>query len=95
MTLITLKMFRKLISNTDHWKIEIIKFKHRKNLNRDSTVGSPSCHFVELLPGKWSLYMLDILPGPARALLLDGILEKGLQGQQHTDHILGGEHADV
>lgn len=62
---------------------------------KDSTVGSTSSHFVELLPGEWPLHMLDILPGPARALLLDGILEKGLQGQQHTDYILGGEHADV
>lgn len=61
----------------------------------DCTVGAPACHFVELLPGERPLHMLDVLPGPARALLLDGVLEKGLQGQQHTDHILGGEHADV
>lgn len=46
---------------------------------RESTIGSPSCHFVELLPGQWSLHMLDVLPGPARALLLNGVLEKGLQ----------------
>lgn len=62
---------------------------------KESTIGSPSCHLVELLPGERSLHVLDILPGPARALLLDGVLEKGLQGQQHTDHVLGGEHADV
>lgn len=50
---------------------------------------------MELLPGEWPLHMLDVLPGPARALFLDGVLEKGLQGQQHTDHVLGGQHADV
>ena len=60
-----------------------------------STVGSPSCHLVELLPGEWPLHVLDVLPGPARALLLDGVLEEGLQGQQRTDHVLGGQHADV
>lgn len=71
--------------------------KHQKECKqgKESTVGSPSCHLVELLPGEGSLHMLNVLPGPARALLLDGVLEKGLQGQQHTDHILGGEHADV
>lgn len=61
----------------------------------ECTIGPPSRHLVELLPRERPLHMLDILPGPARALLLDGILEKGLQGQQHTDHVLGGEHADV
>lgn len=50
---------------------------------------------MELLPGERSLHVLDVLPGPARALLLDGVLEKGLQGQQCTDHVLGGQHADV
>ena len=75
-------------------------FTEEKNLKERqqgerSTVGSPSCHLVELLPGEWSLHVLDVLPGPARALLLDGVLEKGLQGQQCTDHVLGGQHADV
>lgn len=50
---------------------------------------------MELLPGEWSLHVLDVLPGPSRPLLLDGILEKGLQGEQHAHHVLGGEHADV
>jgi hypothetical protein len=44
---------------------------------------------MELLPGERPLHMLDVLPGPARALLLDGILQEGLQGQQHAHHILG------
>lgn len=64
-------------------------------LARDTTVGPTSCHLVELLPGEWSLHVLDVFPGPARTLLLDGVLEKGLQGQQHPNHILGGQHADV
>lgn len=50
---------------------------------------------MELLPGEWPLHMLDVLPGPSRPLLLDGVLEKGLQGEQHAHHVLGGEHADV
>lgn len=53
------------------------------------TIGPASCHLMELLPGERSLHMLDVLPGPACALLLDSILQKGLQGQQHAHHILG------
>lgn len=50
---------------------------------------------MELLPGERSLHVLDVLPGPSCPLLLDGVLEKGLQGEQHAHHVLGGEHADV
>lgn len=50
---------------------------------------------MELLPGEWSLHVLDVLPGPARPLLLDGVLQKGLQREQHAHHVLGGQHADV
>lgn len=81
-------------SNSNYFLMEWKNEKAFKQ-GKESTIGPPSCHFVELLPGEWSLHMLDVLPGPARAFLLDGILEKGLQGQQHTDHILGGKHADV
>lgn len=44
---------------------------------------------MELLPGKWALNVLDVFPGPPCPLFLDGILQEGLQGEQHADHILG------
>lgn len=50
---------------------------------------------MELLPGEWSLHVLDVLPGPSCPLLLDGVLEKGLQREQHAHHVLRGEHADI
>lgn len=53
------------------------------------TVGTSPSHFMELLPGKWTLNMLDVFPSPPCSLFLDGILQEGLQGQQHADHILG------
>lgn len=52
------------------------------------TVGPTPRHLVELLPGEGPLHVLDVLPGPACALLLDSILQEGLQGQQHAHHVL-------
>lgn len=59
------------------------------------TVGASPSHLMELLPGEWTLNMLDVFPGPSCSLFLDGILQERLQRQQHTDHILGRQHAHV
>lgn len=55
------------------------------------TVGAPSSHLVELLPGEGSLNA----PGAHRPLLLDGILEYRLEGEQHPQHVLRAQSTDV
>ena len=55
------------------------------------TVGPPSRHLVELLPGEGPLDA----PGPHRPLLLDGVLEHRLQGHEHPQDVLGAEGAGV
>lgn len=59
------------------------------------TVGASPSHFMELLPGKRTLNVLDVFPGPPCSLFLDGILQEGLQRQQHADHILGRQSAHL
>lgn len=80
-------------------KIQYIANIYCRYVNKECpwwlTVGSPAGHLVELLPCEWTLDMLDVLPGPARTFFLDCVLEEGLQGQQHTHHVLGRQNTDV
>lgn len=55
------------------------------------TVGASPSHFVELLPREGSLHA----PGPDRSLLLDGVLQHGLQREQHAEDVLGTLHAHI
>lgn len=54
------------------------------------TIGSTPGHFVELLPRKGPLEA----PGSC-SLLLNGILQYRVEGEQHTEHILRAQHAHI
>ncbi len=55
------------------------------------TVRAPSSHLVELLPGQGTLNA----PRPYRPLLLDCVLEHGLEGHQHPQHVLRAQCTHV